>query len=94
MSFLKYYEDIADLLFWVLWAHLDPSTKSNSTNLQETLIFIYRQKIILNPQFLSLILNFEDTLSGLRQLLTTEGPLKMMKMVKFYLKISFSYQDI
>ena len=50
-SFLKYYKDIANLLFWVLWLHLTTPTKSNSTNLQETLMFICKQKINLIPQF-------------------------------------------
>ena len=43
-SFLKYYKDITNLLFWVLWASLAMPTKSNSTKLKETwsLNFFYR----------------------------------------------------
>ena len=40
-------------------------------------------------------LNFKGALSGLRQFLATESPLKMMKNAfYFHLKSSFCYQDI
>ena len=44
-SFLWFCKDIANLLFWVLWACLTTPTKTNDINLKETLIFIYMQKI-------------------------------------------------
>ena len=40
ISFLKYYKNIVNLLFWVLW-----------TNLLKTLMFICKQKLNLNPHF-------------------------------------------
>ena len=32
-SFLKYYKDIANLLFWILWGYVVTPTKRDSTNL-------------------------------------------------------------
>ena len=51
-SFLKYYKEITNLLFWVLWACLAASTRSNSPNLHESLIFICKQKMNLIPRFI------------------------------------------
>ena len=58
-SFLKYYKHIANLSFWVLWQCLVMSTIINSTTLQETLMFIRKQKINLIPQFFLEILHFK-----------------------------------
>ena len=38
-SFLRYFKEIANLLFWVIWACLD------THNLKEPFMFIYRLKI-------------------------------------------------
>ena len=58
--FLKYYRDIANLVFWVLWECLVAPTKGNSTNLQETLMPIYKQKINLIVNFLE-VLHFKES---------------------------------
>ena len=43
--FLRYYKDIANLLFWVLWACHATQTQSDTINLWITFVFICRQKI-------------------------------------------------
>ena len=42
---LRYSRDIANLLFWVLWACLDSHTQSDTVNLQVTFMSISRLKI-------------------------------------------------
>ena len=49
-SFLKCCKDDANLLSWVLWAHLAKPTKSNIVILYETQMFICKQKINLITQ--------------------------------------------
>ena len=43
----RYYKDIVNLLFWVLWACLATQTQNakNTINLHKTFLFICRQKI-------------------------------------------------
>ena len=48
---LRYYKDIVNLLFWVLWACLSTRTQSDPINLQKTFVFICRQKINFSPCF-------------------------------------------
>ena len=43
--FLKYCKEIADLLFWIIWACLATHTYNDSINLKKPLTFICRQKI-------------------------------------------------
>ena len=43
-SFLKYYKEIANLLFRVIWKCLATHTKDDSINLRKFLMFICRQK--------------------------------------------------
>ena len=43
--FLRYYKDVVNLLFWVLWVCLATQIQSDTINLQKTLVFICRQKI-------------------------------------------------
>ena len=52
-SFLRYYIDFANLLFWVIWACLAMPTKINQINLWESLMFICMQKK-LHPALLLL----------------------------------------
>ena len=59
-SFLKFYKNIADLLFFVHWACLVTPFISNSTTLQETLMFIYKKKINLITHFSLEILHFKE----------------------------------
>ena len=42
---LRYYKDIVNLLFWVLWACLAKQAQSDTINLWQTFVFICRQKI-------------------------------------------------
>ena len=42
---LRYYKDIANLLFWVLWACLAMHTHSDTINLKKNFTFINKQKI-------------------------------------------------
>ena len=42
---LRYYKDIVNLLFWVLWECLAKHTQSDTINLQKTFVFFCRQKI-------------------------------------------------
>ena len=42
---LRYCKDIANWLFWVLWACLATYTQSDTINLKKTFMFICRQKI-------------------------------------------------
>ena len=50
LSSLRYCNEIANLLLWVIWACLATQTYNNSMNLKKPFIFIFRQKInfILN----------------------------------------------
>ena len=41
---LRYWKDIANLLFWVHWACLAMHTQNDTTNLLKTLIFIFMPK--------------------------------------------------
>ena len=50
-SFLKYFKDIANFIFWVLLRYLATPTQSDSSNLYETLMFICEPKINLIPIF-------------------------------------------
>ena len=54
-----------------------------------TIFFLKDENFIVN-----LSENFNGALSGLRQFLATESPLKMMKNAFFHLKSSFHSQDI
>ena len=54
-----------------------------------TIFFLKDENFIVN-----LSENFNGALSGLRQFLATESPLKMMKNAFFHLKSSFRSQDI
>ena len=45
-SFMKYYKDIANLLFWVFWACLDIHTKNKSIKVKETLVLSLCKKAI------------------------------------------------
>ena len=50
MFSLSYCEDIANLLFWVLWAHLAMHTQYDSINLQTSLYTsFFRYFILKNP---------------------------------------------
>ena len=49
-SFLRYCKDITSLLFWVFWAFLAMTSRSDTTNLQNTLMLIFMQKIIFIPR--------------------------------------------
>ena len=51
-SFLSYYKDFANLLFWVIWTCLAMPTTINRINLQESLMFICKQKTSSLPSFL------------------------------------------
>ena len=60
---MKYYKDIANLLFWVLGACLATSNKSNSTNtecLEDSDVYL-QQKINLIPQTCLQILQFKES---------------------------------
>ena len=50
-SFLKYYKDFANLLFWVIWTGLALPTKINGINLEDSLMHICMQKIKFIPPF-------------------------------------------
>ena len=58
-SFLWFCKDIANLLFWVLWACLAMASKNNGINLLKTLMFIFMQKIKFTPHlFLEILLRY------------------------------------
>ena len=46
---LRYYKDIVNLMFWVLWACLTTQTQNDTINLKKTFVFICRQKINFSP---------------------------------------------
>ena len=46
---LRYYKDIAKLLFWVLWTCLAKQTQSDTITLQKTFVIICKQKLNLTP---------------------------------------------
>ena len=48
-SLLKYCKDIANLLFWELWAYMAMATKNYGIRFKETLILIFMQKKFLSP---------------------------------------------
>ena len=48
-SFLRYCKEIANLLFYVLWACLASHTQSGTINLYKNLVFIRKQKINFIP---------------------------------------------
>ena len=55
--FLRYCQDIANLLLWVLWVYLATATKTDSISLQKTLMFIFMQKIkFIYQLFLEILL--------------------------------------
>ena len=60
-SFLKYYKDLVNLLFWVLWVCLATSTENNSSNLWDNLMFICKLQINLTTQFFLEILHFKES---------------------------------
>ena len=58
-SFLKYCWDIANLLFWALWACLATPIKHFSTDLQQSFMFTWMQKIhFISPFFLEILLRY------------------------------------
>ena len=58
-QFFRYCKDIANFLFWVLWACLAMTSKSDGISLQKTLMFIFIQKIKFIPHlFLKILLIF------------------------------------
>ena len=58
-SFLRYCNDIANLLFWVLWACLAMATKNVDINLQKNLMFIIMRKIkYITHLFLEILLRY------------------------------------
>ena len=59
LQFFHFCKDIANFLFWVLWACLAMTSKSDGISLQKTLMFIYIQKIKFIPHpFLKVWLMF------------------------------------
>ena len=60
---LKYYKDIVNLLFWVLWACLATWTQSDTINLKKTFVFICRQNIKFTPPpFLEILQRYTNFL--------------------------------
>ena len=59
--FLKYYKEVANLLFLILWACPNTPTISNSTTLWEILMLIQKQKINLILQFFLEILHIKES---------------------------------
>ena len=58
-SFLRYCNDIANLLFWVLRACLAMATKNVDINLQKNLMFIIMRKIkYITHLFLEILLRY------------------------------------
>ena len=49
MFSLRYCKDIANLLFFVLWAYLATKTQKDSISFQKTFVFICRQKASFIP---------------------------------------------
>ena len=61
MFSLRYYKDIANILFWILWAYLVTQTQSDTINLEKTLVFICRQKTNFNPHaFLEILQRYAN----------------------------------
>ena len=49
LSSLRYYKDIVNFLFWVIWTCLAKQTQKDTINLKKTFVFIFRQKINFTP---------------------------------------------
>ena len=55
-SFSRYYKNITNLVCWVLWAYLVMTTKNDDLNVQETLMFIFIEKMNFTPHLILEIL--------------------------------------
>ena len=55
-SLLRHCKDIANFLFWVLWAYLTVSTKNDGIRLQKSLMFTFKQNVKSIPHVLLEIL--------------------------------------